>query len=1396
MLRKKISAAFIALGVSVSSIEAAQWYESYDFSQVSSQVLSHQDEATVLRGNAVLMGEGKNLYTAYYDTGDMNLRYVSSGRLKFNGTPWNGSHGGNSNVQGELLFSSKPSLAWAYKGAWKDPRANDYAALPEAYIKFKGNYRYQDKVVYAYTVGDSRSLIYEMPEMLEGKLFQRHFSIAEAKEELLLKLIDNKDLRLNKDFFIECPNFKIETNNQGLYFVRIPAGSKDLNFSVSYGQTALPAIVQKGDLKRFTKGSKLRWPETIKLKGKVNDFESDIFSVDQIPVPDNNPWGSHLRFGGVDYFADGTRAAFCTWNGDVWIASNLDKDLQNVVWKRYAAGLNETLGLRIVNDVVYVNGKDQITRLHDLNNDGEADYYENFNNDCKITKNFHEFTFDLQTDAAGNFYVAKAAPVLQGGRGFDKTHDHHGVIYKVSKDGKKSEVFANGLRAPGGMSINAEGTIATTGENEGTYVPACKINYLEKGDFAGVIHDGNGKKESEGYKKPLCFLPMNRDNSGGSQIWVPKESWGDLGGKLIHLSYGQSKAYTVFKEKVNGQVQGGVVQLPIRLMSSGMRIRFNPKYKDNAIITGFKGWQTNASLHTAINRVRYKGKKLVRPVEVKATTQGLYMTFNEALDSETLKDVNNFSVQRWNYVHSKQYGSAHFATDTAQSVLDEFKNRESKRIGRIGFPGNQDGEKVYVTAVKLMRDGKTVFIKLHNMKAADNMKVTYNLKTARGKDLSSEIINTVYNLSPDDSQVADMVAVSELELQDKISNYPKGAKLEMHGKEAWQHDVSQARFLSLQVEKDSVPSPFLKKGTFTATYEAFLISTEKDRVQFQTKLNGDLIFELNGEKVFETSKAGETIESKFIELNPGAHKIKLVFKSDTAKESYFNLKWQGQKFPMEPIGPSRLRFVSDAKINEYKGYREGRELIAESRCISCHKSSRTDLMLDLKMDSPDLANAGGRLKKEWLAEWIANPKKFNKHAHMPSLVNKQEAQHIAEFLAADQSRGLSNEVKGDSKVGAELFYDLGCISCHTRPEEKNQKGERLLLSNVAKKFKAEALKEFLMKPEKLYKWTKMPNFKLSDKEASDLTSFLLERAKGSEAASFQADAKLGEKLFRERGCIDCHGGEQVSELKAVAFEKIKGQRKGCLSRKPKINLGIPRRELEKARQVFQNKNFSLYNHSDSEFAERQIKSLNCNACHSRDDQTAKWEGFANDIRDLKTHHKNRGHLDQSRPQLTHVGEKIQTETLEQYIKGTLSYNSRDWLLARMPAFPARAELMAKGLALAHASYKQEAASEPNADQVAVGKKLVGTGGFGCIVCHDVGAEKALAAFEVKGVNLKHTADRLSRDFYMRWMMNPAHIVPNTKMPRYADDSGKSPLPDYNNDAIKQFEAIFEYIKTL
>ena len=41
------------------------------------------------------------------------------------------------------------------------------------------------------------------------------------------------------------------------------------------------------------------------------------FAIDVLTHPGNNPWNCQMRFTGFDFYADGRRAAVCTWEGDV-----------------------------------------------------------------------------------------------------------------------------------------------------------------------------------------------------------------------------------------------------------------------------------------------------------------------------------------------------------------------------------------------------------------------------------------------------------------------------------------------------------------------------------------------------------------------------------------------------------------------------------------------------------------------------------------------------------------------------------------------------------------------------------------------------------------------------------------------------------------------------------------------------------------------------------------------------------------------------------------------------------------------------------------------------------------------------------------------------------------------
>ena len=267
-------------------------------------------------------------------------------------------------------------------------------------------------------------------------------------------------------------------------------------------------MLRQSIYRQCLKGAKAQWAQTVATRGK-RAADDAAYVSDSIGLPEENPWHSWIRPTALDFFSDG-RLAISTWSGDVWIASGIDDALKTISWKRFASGLFQPLGLKIVKDQIYVLGRDQITRLYDLNADGEADFYENFNNDCLVTANFHEFAVDLQTDAQGNFYYLKCGPLRPGERGWDRITPHHGTLLKVSKDGSHLETVATGLRSPNGLAIGPGGEI-TTSDNEGAWTPTTPINLIHAGGFYGVPElAGTGEKTNRTRAAALLDPPHRR----------------------------------------------------------------------------------------------------------------------------------------------------------------------------------------------------------------------------------------------------------------------------------------------------------------------------------------------------------------------------------------------------------------------------------------------------------------------------------------------------------------------------------------------------------------------------------------------------------------------------------------------------------------------------------------------------------------------------------------------------------------------------------------------------------------------------------------------------------------------------------------------------------------------
>lgn len=225
-----------------------------------------------------------------------------------------------------------------------------------------------------------------------------------------------------------------------------------------------------------------------------------------------------------------------------------------------------------------------------------------------------------------------------------------------------------------------------------------------------------------------------------------------------------------------------------------------------------------------------------------------------------------------------------------------------------------------------------------------------------------------------------------------------------------------------------------------------------------------------------------------------------------------------------------------------------------------------------------------------------------------------------------------------------------------------------------------------------------------------------------------------------------------------------------------------------------------------EFAQRAVTELRCVACHQLDARQSVWSSVteeANALGALKggpTQANPHGpRYVTSIPQLTWLGEKLQPAWSKRMIAGELTEKPRDYLFGRMPAFPAYADALAKGLSHWHGFGEGTAAlGAKSVDLAADGAKLLSDqGGFACTVCHALGKQPASAPFEAPALNLAWAAQRLRLSYYQRWLANPQRLDPETKMPRYSDSKDRTQLRSvFDGDANKQFEAIRQYLTTL
>jgi hypothetical protein len=670
---------------------------------------------------------------------------------------------------------------WGHEGTLDYPTKNllPRGPMPPKWLKYHGHYLHNDQVIFSYAI-DGRE-IHELPRNPKGFGAIEHTLEIGPGDPLKLSVgkIENTSNRV--EGFLKTDAKTLDLGNAGEIAVLGATGDTGLTNFLSaavLGDTNgvvwtfdtqnrlvidIPAandtrVLQvvrfagngpatllsfasylrskKAGQPSLTPPSKLvyknerLWPEGLVTRGELGD-SSQPYVLDTLGIPpndDGNPYNTWFRTSALAFFPDG-RMVVSTHGGDIWIVSGLDESLEELHWNRFAAGLYEPFGLQVIDDLIYVTCKDRITRLHDLNNDNEADFYESFSADDDVSTFFHAFNFDLQRDNQGNLYYAKAGQYT--------SYALAGSVIKVSPDGKKREVYCTGFRTPNGMGMMPDGR-PTVSDNQGNWMPASKVSLCEPNGFYGYVQtqaskdwapDGGSLDHTKvvpphTFDQPVIWMPQDFDNSSGGQLWVDDERWGPLSGRLLHTSFGKGWLSYMMLQEVDGISQAAIVKLKLDADSGIHRARVNPA-DGQVYAVGLNGWNGGGRpglSQGAIHRFCYTGapSKLLTNVEV--TGEGIQLTFNFKLSPEAATEKQRYHLKQWNYLWAQGYGSNQYSLENEWDVgADEVAIKEI-------IPGP---------------DGKSVLLKIPGLQPVNQVEINLDLLATDGTKFEEQAYLTI-----------------------------------------------------------------------------------------------------------------------------------------------------------------------------------------------------------------------------------------------------------------------------------------------------------------------------------------------------------------------------------------------------------------------------------------------------------------------------------------------------------------------------------------------------------------------------------------------------------------------------------------------------------------------------
>lgn len=448
----------------------------------------------------------------------------------------------------------------------------------------------------------------------------------------------------------------------------------------------------------------------------------------------------------------------------------------------------------------------------------------------------------------------------------------------------------------------------------------------------------------------------------------------------------------------------------------------------------------------------------------------------------------------------------------------------------------------------------------------------------------------------------------------------------------------------------------------------------------------------------------------------------------------------------------------------------GEKLIQTLGCAGCH----TVAGQAANQHGPELSGLGSKVKPEWLYSWLKNPKAYHPETRMPSLrLTDEEAANISAYLLSFRNEKFESIqlplVKPETVDEMATSYLVGSMRHEEAKAEIAKMTPDQKLEFVGKKAIAHQ-GCFGCHDIKGFENAKPIGTELTEEAAKDVHKFYFGFVdiEHSKQAWFQQ--KLKEPRIFDKG----RELPYLEKLRMPNFDFTDAQieslvtfllstQKAQIPMEMQKKLSVPETEIEAGRLL--------------------ASKFNCNGCHTLDGKEGKARSLFDD--------NDKGNAP---PIIVGEGAKVQSAWLYHFLKDPTPI--RPWLSYRMPTFGFSDENLKtlvqyfNNLDKVSGTYLESQKPQFTAEELKAGHELFQK--FQCIKCHKSDPQPGLSS-SFLAPDLLMAKNRLRAGWVVEWLKDPQALMEGTMMPGFFAD-GQTPFADLlGGDAVKQMQAIRDYM---